>query len=174
MALTRVDSFLEPWHGPDADDLHHKLAYPNRSSSIDNRYDVLGETEPWQAFCASSISSNAEMRALLDRRLRPRWQAWQSDFARVIYSERQLESLYSATLMTRLNIAFQNAIPPNKPRVTIIICPGSFESRGVDDDGSTTILPDWVAVEGTHTPYDKDFLSLDQLSETGKDRKSVV
>lgn len=163
MALTTIDSFLEPWHAPDADDFHHKLADPERSSSIDRRYELVGETEVWQAFCASSISSNAEMRALLDRRFRPRWQAWLPDLARVIYNERQLESLYSATLMTRLNIAFQNAIPPNKPRVTIIICPGSFESRGVDDGGPTTILPDWVAVEGTHTPYDKDFPSLEQL-----------
>lgn len=163
MSSTTVDNFLEPWHGPDADDLCHTLANSVSSSSIDSsRYDEVGQTELWQAFHSYNISSSPRMRAFLDKRFIPRWQAWLPDLARVIYNERQLESLYYNTLITRVNIAFQNAIPSEDPHLTVIVCPGPFDSYRIDST-ETTILPDWVVVEGTHKPHDVSFPTLKEL-----------
>ncbi|OQE10125.1 hypothetical protein PENFLA_c001G00627 [Penicillium flavigenum] len=165
MFLT-IDNFLEPWHGPDADELYHTLATTMSSSSIDSRYDEVGQSELWQAFQSSNIS-NPRMRAFLDKQFTTRWQAWLPDLARVIYNERQLESLYYNTLITRVNIALQNAIPSEDPRVTVVVCPGSFDSFR-DNGTETTILPDWVVVEGTYTPHDVSVPTLDELVSKGK------
>jgi hypothetical protein len=163
---TTIDEFLEPWHGPGADELHHTLAETVRSSSV-GRYDVVGQIEIWQAFHAARISSSLEMRASLDKRFTPRWQAWLSDLARVIYSERQLESLYYSTLVTRVNIALHNAIPSDEPRVTVINCPGAFDSD-LPDSAVTAILPDWVVIEGTYTPHNAEVPDLEELVLRGK------
>ncbi|KAK3934116.1 hypothetical protein QBC46DRAFT_400631 [Diplogelasinospora grovesii] len=75
------------------------------------------------------------------------------DLARVIYNERQLESFYHSTLITRVNIALHNTVPPGNPRVTVIMCPGSFNSYNPDyvNSKKTVILPDWIVIEGTYT-----------------------
>lgn len=51
------------------------------------------------------------MRTSLDSVLTPRWKAWLPDLARVIYNERMPETFYSSTLVTRVNIALQYALP---------------------------------------------------------------
>lgn len=163
---TTIDKFLEPIHGPGADELHHALAKTVRSSSV-GRYEDLGQIEIWQAFHAGRISSNVKMRAFLDKRFTPRWQAWLPCLASIIYSERQLESLYYSTLMTRVNIALHNAIPFDNPRVSIMACPGSFDSDLAESE-VTAILPDWVVVEGTYAPYDAEVPVLRDLVQGGQ------
>lgn len=135
-----IDEFLEPWHGQDANEFHHTLAETVRSSSV-SQYNVVGQIEIWQAFHVARISSSLEMRASLDKRFAPRWQAWLSDLARVIYSEKQLESLYYRTLVTRVNIALYNAILSDDPRVTIINYLGAFDPN-LPNSAVTAILPD--------------------------------
>ncbi|KAJ5545266.1 hypothetical protein N7535_006350 [Penicillium sp. DV-2018c] len=154
---TTIDKFLEPMHGPGADELHHALAKKVRSSGV-GRYTYLGQIEIWQAFHADRISSSVKMRAFLDKRFTPRWQAWLPGLAK---------TLYYSTLLTRVNIALHNAIPSDNPRLSIMACPGSFESDLPDTD-VRAILPDWVVVEGTYTPYDPIIPKLGDLVQGGK------
>ena len=148
MSSIKIGKFLEPWQGPDAHELHHTIANPTGPSSIDPRYNVVGEVEYWQEFPSSNMSSS--IHAALDKQFTPRWQGWLPDFARAIYNERQLECLYYSTLITRVNLALQHAIPSGHPQVTVVMCPGSFDSLG-DGEMATTILPDWVVIEGPYT-----------------------
>lgn len=165
---TTIDEFLDSWNGPGADELNHALARSVTSSNI-GRYDVLGRIERWQAFHSSRISSSLQMRTL-KKRFTPMWQSWLPDLARVIYSERQLESLYYNTLITRVNIALHKAIPPEEPRVTVVMCPGSFDSKWHETE-VMSVLPDWVVVEGNYTPHD---LSFPRLVELVSDDKIVA
>ena len=48
-----------------------------------------------------------------------------------------LENLYSSTLVTRVNIALQYAILSGDRRITIITCPGAFNSH---DRGKRTVI----------------------------------
>lgn len=67
MVLHTTGEFLEPWHGPGADELHHALARTARTSGAD-RYGGVSEVELWKAFYSSRISSSRQMRAFLDKR----------------------------------------------------------------------------------------------------------
>jgi hypothetical protein len=168
MSLT-VAIFLEPC-GADAEELRHTLADSVRSTSVDRRYEVLGKTQPWHSFYSHDIHSVPVLRHSLETEFIPQWQAWISDVARVIYSERMLENLYSNTLMTRVNIALHHAIPQRDRCVTIITCPGAFDSYDPDVKGgkNTVILPDWIALEGEYKPHDDSFPNLEELALCGK------
>lgn len=163
-----INNFLEPWQGLGADDLLHTLADSAGPSSVDRRYEELGQTEVWHAL--SNIISSPKISASLDITFTPWWQVWMPDLARIIYNERQLESLYYNTLITRVNIALEHAIPPEDPRITVVVCPGSFNSYDPhsSDGKETLILPDWIVIEGTYTPQDVSFPRLDQLALEGK------
>lgn len=165
----KVSEFLEPC-GADGDELRHMLANTARSASVDRRYEVLGLTQGWQSFNSHNIHSSPILRRSLESEFTPQWQAWISDVARVIYSERMLESLYSSTLITRVNIALQHATAPGDGSVTIISCPGAFDSHDPDVKGGkkTVILPDWIALEGGYNPHDDNFPDLEELALCGK------
>ncbi|KAJ5724953.1 hypothetical protein N7493_006681 [Penicillium malachiteum] len=156
-----VNQFLEP-RDEDVDELQHTLADSARPISIDDRYRVLGQPEERRSFSSPNILHARALQNLLGRRITPQWQPWIPDAFRVIYSERMLETLYIDTLITRVNIALQHAIPSGDRRVTIIVCPGAFDSHARDDEEgkSTTILPDFVVLE--------DFKTLDQLASNHK------
>ncbi|KAJ6117942.1 hypothetical protein N7523_005693 [Penicillium sp. IBT 18751x] len=168
MSLT-VAKFLEPC-GADAEELRHILADSVRSTSVDGRYEVLGKTQPWRSFYSHDTHSVPFLRDALETEFIPRWQAWISDVARVIHSERMLENLYSNTLMTRVNIALHHAIPQKGQCITIITCPGAFDSHDPDVKGgkNTVILPDWIALEGEYKPHDDSFPSLEEIALCGK------
>ncbi|KAJ6027392.1 uncharacterized protein N7446_004012 [Penicillium canescens] len=168
MSLTVAD-FLEPWV-VDAEELRHTLADSARSTSVDRRYEVLGQTQPWHSFNSYDIRSAPVLRHSLETEFIPRWQAWMSDVSRVIYSERMLENLYSSTLITRVNIALQHVIPSGDRCITIITCPGAFDSHDPDVKGGkrTVILPDWIALEGEYKPHDDSFPNLEELAFSGK------
>ncbi|KAK3933455.1 hypothetical protein QBC46DRAFT_402316 [Diplogelasinospora grovesii] len=165
-----IGGFLRPWQGPHADELRHTLADSASPSSVDKRYEELGQTELWRSFHSSKIFSHPALRASLGIQFTPSWHAWLPDLARVIYNERQLESFYHSTLVTRVNIALHNAVPPGNPRVTVVVCPGSFDSYNPDyvDSKETVILPDWIVIEGTYTPHDVSFPTLEYLARQGK------
>ncbi|KAJ5751500.1 uncharacterized protein N7511_008465 [Penicillium nucicola] len=164
-----VAEFLEPWT-VDTEELRDTLADSARSISVDRRYEVLGQTQSWHSFYSHDIHSAPILRHSLGTEFIPQWQAWISDVARVIYSERMLENLYSSTLITRVNIALQQAIPPGDHRITIITCPGAFDSHDPDVKGGkrTVILPDWIALEGEYNPHDDSFPNLEELALLGK------
>lgn len=81
-----------------------------------------------------------------------------------------LENLYSSTLVTRVNIALHHVIPSGVRCITIITCPGAFDSHDPDIKGgkSTVILPDWMALEGEYKPHDDIFPNLEELAFGGK------
>lgn len=164
---TTIDDFLEPWGGPNADELRHRVAGRKRRAR-DGRYEELGRVEGWDGFNLSRISSN--LGPCLAIRFEPQWQAWIADLARIIYNERQLEAFYDKTFITRVNIALQNAIPQHEPRVTIVEGPGSFDSYDPDyaDGKETVILPDWIVIEGSYSPIDIDFPAIENLASERK------
>lgn len=169
--MRTINDFLEPWKGPEANDLLHKLAEKARPSSEDSRrYEVLGQTKRWHEFDSTNIGSNSTMRIALDLQFAPQWQAWLPDLARVIHNERQLEHLYHSTLITRVNIALQRALSSENQCVTIVVCPGSFDSYDPHsiNGKETVILPDWIAIEGTYSPLDVNFPYLETLARKGK------
>lgn len=167
--LLKIDDFLEPWVAG-ADELSHTLADSARSTVVDRRYEVLGQTELWHSFNFDEIHRVPKLSRYLETEFTCQWQAWIPDMARVIYSERMLESLFFSTLITRVNIALQNAIPSGDCHVTIIACPGAFDSHNPDMKGgkNTVILPDWVALECDYKPEDGNFPDLEQLALCGK------
>lgn len=168
MSLT-IAQFLEPC-GADAEELRHKLADSARATSIDRRYDVLGQTQPWHSFNSQAILSVPILSHSLEIEFTPKWQAWISDVARVIFSERMLETLYSSTLITRVNIALHHANSPDGRSVTIIPCPGAFDSHDPDVKGGkrTVVLPDWIVLEGEYNLQNDRFPDLEELALCGK------
>ncbi|KAJ5627520.1 hypothetical protein N7528_004947 [Penicillium herquei] len=164
-----INQFLEP-RDEDVEELRHTLADSARPISIDDRDRVLGQPEEWDSFSSPNILHASPLQNLLGKQITPRWQPWIPDAFRVIYSERMLETLYTDTLITRVNIALQHAIPSGNRRVTIIVCPGAFDShaRGDEEGKSTTILPDLVVLEGEYKPQNRDFKTLDQLASNHK------
>ncbi|KAJ5115588.1 hypothetical protein N7526_011469 [Penicillium atrosanguineum] len=165
----KVAEFLEP-RGADANELYHTLADSARCTSVDRRYEVLGQTQNWDSFHAHNFLSAPILRQSLETEFIPKWQAWISDPARNICSERMLEDLYSKTLVTRVNIALRHAIPPGDRSVTIITCPGAFDSHDPDVKGGkqTVILPDWIVLEGEYSPHNDRFPDLEELALCGK------
>lgn len=124
-----IDEFLEPWLGPEADDLLHSLVHSARPSSNDSRYQDLGQTRRWHAFDFSNSFPSPKLRAILDLQLTPDWRPWVPSAALIVHNERQLESLFYSTLITRVNIALEHAFPVNKQRMTVVVCPVSFDSH---------------------------------------------
>lgn len=167
--LLKVDEFLEPWL-TNANELSHTLADSARPTSVDRRYEMLGETEPWHSFNSDDIHQVPEISCYLQTEFNCQWRAWIPDAARVIYSERMLESLFSSTLISRVNMALRQTITVDENLVTIIACPGAFDSHDPDVKGgkSTVILPDWIALEGDYKPEDDNFPDLEQLALCGK------
>ncbi|KAJ5622670.1 hypothetical protein N7528_005902 [Penicillium herquei] len=98
-----------------------------------------------------------QMRNILGLQITPNWQAWLPDLERIILNERQLEHLYHSTLITRVNIALQNAIPANRPRLTVIVGPGCFDSHDIERVG-----------KGTYSLDDISAPRLQQLKENGQ------
>jgi hypothetical protein len=165
MPLT-VSEFLDA----DADQLCHKLAGSARSTSVDGRYVVLGPTCPWHAFTADVDHTAPMIRDALKQEVITNWHAWISAADRVIYSERMLENLYSMTLITRVKIALENAFSSDDRPVTIIACPGAFDSHDPDVRGGkeTVILPDWVVLEASSKPHDDKIPDLEELALSGR------
>lgn len=70
--MRTINDFLEPWEGPEANDLLHKLADKARpSSEHSHRYEVLEQTKRWHKFDSTDICSNPKMRIALDLQFAP-------------------------------------------------------------------------------------------------------
>ncbi|KAJ5731732.1 uncharacterized protein N7483_006240 [Penicillium malachiteum] len=167
--MPKLDDFLQSRYGQEAEELFHQVA-DRAKSSDDDRYEVLGNIKPWDESKSGRMISSPQMRNILGLQITPNWQAWLPDLERIILNERQLEHLYHSTLITRVNIALQNAILPNRPRVTVVVGPGCFDSHDIERVGGeeTTILPDWIVIEGTYSLDDISSPRLQQLKENGQ------
>ncbi|KAL6701719.1 hypothetical protein J3F84DRAFT_399414 [Trichoderma pleuroticola] len=123
-------------------------AQKRRDGSDNSRFPPLADVrERWLEFDVESISSQPSIVACLNRPCAVRWEPQIPRFARVVYSERQLEALLLQTLITRVNIALDKAIPANEERIAILVGPGAFES--VSAEASTQrLLPDWIVFQG--------------------------
>src|SRR4051812_14571709 len=124
-----LEAFLDPTGGSDARELDHSIA-TNRDS-VSGKYQALGDVEPWPDFSSARISSNAILRPCLEQQFAPFWRSWVPPASRVIHNERQLENVFLQTLMTRVNIALDMAVPDDEPRVTVVAGLGSFTSYAV-------------------------------------------
>ncbi|UKZ75562.1 hypothetical protein TrVFT333_003249 [Trichoderma virens FT-333] len=170
--MTTVEQFLEPPHGPE--ETGYILASiknaGERHDSADCRYMPLAETiQEWLEFDVQNISPHSSMAQCLLMPCEMRWEPQIPRFARIIYSERQLEALYLQTLITRVNIALDHAIPSGEDRISIVVGPGAFES--VSSEGNVErLLPDWIVVQGTFDISMKaaSRLSLPDLARDGK------
>jgi hypothetical protein len=69
-----------------------------------------------------------------------------------------------------VNIALYYAISLGDRSVTIITCPGAFDSYDPDVRGGrkTVILLDWIVLEGEYSLYDDRFLALEELALCGR------
>ncbi|KAL7956746.1 hypothetical protein V8C34DRAFT_200282 [Trichoderma compactum] len=103
--------------------------------------------ERWSEFDVESIAAHPSIAASLSTPCAVRWEPLVARFARVVYSERQLEALFLQTLMIRVNIALDKAIPPNEERIAILDGPGAFESVSAEASVQR-LLPDWIVVQG--------------------------
>ncbi|OPB44440.1 hypothetical protein A0O28_0027590 [Trichoderma guizhouense] len=123
-------------------------AQKKHDGSDNSRYPPLADLQEfWLEFDVENISSRPSIAACLKRPCMVRWEPQIPRFARVVYSERQLEALFLQTLITRVNIALENAIPPNEERIAILVGPPAFES--VSAEGTVQRLyPDWIVVQG--------------------------
>lgn len=157
--------FLEPRDGPQATDLLHTLAFSAHASSDDSRYSVLGHQTVGWIWRVQPFLNFWDPYHLNP----PEWKPWLPGLARVIHNERQLEHLYHSTLITRVNIALQNALSPDNC-VTVIVCPGSFDSYDPHnlDGKETIILPGWIAIEGNFSPHEVRFPPLETLARQRK------
>ncbi|KAM0259957.1 hypothetical protein ACHAQJ_003050 [Trichoderma viride] len=170
--MNTVGAFLEPLNNG-RNELGHVLANkPQKnkkpSDSANSRFSPLAEIiQEWEDFDIRELSSCLPLAACLSMACEVQWQPQIPSIARVIYGERQLEALYLQTLVTRVNIALDKAIPPDEDRVTIIVGPGVFE--GVSPEASVKrILPDWIIVHGTYDCSMETLPDLQVLAKNGK------
>ncbi|KAL7797931.1 hypothetical protein V8C43DRAFT_329212 [Trichoderma afarasin] len=123
-------------------------ARKKRDDSDNSRFPPLADVqERWLEFDVKNIASQPSIAACLNRPCGVRWEPQIPNFARVVYSERQLEALFLQTLITRVNIALDKAIPPNEERIAILVGPGAFESVSAEASVQR-LLPDWIVVQG--------------------------
>ncbi|KAL6794861.1 hypothetical protein GGI42DRAFT_332500 [Trichoderma sp. SZMC 28013] len=163
--MTTVEDFLRPPLGPlelghvvvvkISEHVQKKYDSANISSKAqktrdadNSRFAPLADVrERWSDFDVESISAHPSIAASLSRPCAVRWEPQVPRFARVVYSERQLEALFLQTLITRVNIALDKAIPPNEERIAIVVGPGAFESVSAEASVQR-LLPDWIVVQG--------------------------
>ncbi|KAJ5721075.1 uncharacterized protein N7483_009009 [Penicillium malachiteum] len=158
-----INQFLEPLRDEDANELRHTLADSARPISINDRYQVLGQPEEWHSFTSRSILYARALQSLLGKRISP------SGSHGYQMLSGMPETLYIDTLITRVNVALQHAIPSGDRSATIIVCPGAFDSHLPDEKGgNSTILPDLVVLEGEYKPQDRYFDTLDELASNHK------
>ncbi|KAJ5720127.1 hypothetical protein N7493_007005 [Penicillium malachiteum] len=141
--MPELDDFLQP-KGQEAAELFHQVV-DRVKSSHDDRYEVLGNIKPWDESKSGRLISSPQMRNILGLQITPNWQAWLLDLERIILNERQLEHLYH-------------------------MGPGCFDSHDIErvDGEETTILPDWIVIEGTYSLDDISSPRLQQLKENGQ------
>ncbi|KAL6837449.1 hypothetical protein V8C40DRAFT_279322 [Trichoderma camerunense] len=198
--MTTVEEFLRPPNGSkelghvlvgiyengqiehDSDDVFQNGRYDDADNTSENsqnydatnsRHSPLPECiDEWTDFDVDKISLDPLIARSLLISCKGRWEPQVPTFARVIYNERQLEALYLLTLITRVNIALDKAIPSEEDRIAIVIGPGAFESVSPEADAKS-LKPDWIVVQGNFNiglnPY--EFPSLDELA---KKRKILV
>lgn len=159
--MTTVADFLRPPLGPlelghvvvakvsEHVQKNYDSAKSQKTRDADNsRFAPLADVrERWLEFDAEYISSQPSIAACLKRPCAVSWEPQIPRFARVVYSERQLEALFLQTLVTRVNIALDKAIPPNEERIAILVGPGAFESVSAEASVQR-LLPDWIVVQG--------------------------
>ncbi|KAK4084398.1 uncharacterized protein Triagg1_878 [Trichoderma aggressivum f. europaeum] len=162
---TTVEDFLGPPLGPL--ELGHVVVV-KMSEHVQRRYDpanISGKAqktrdadnsrfapladvrEKWSAFDVERISAHPSIAASLSRPCAVEWEPQVPRFARIVYSERQLEALFLQTLITRVNIALDKAIPANEERIAILVGPGAFESVSAEASVQR-LIPDWIVVQG--------------------------
>lgn len=116
--------------------------------TINSHYSPLAEfIHHWTEFDVHRISLDPLITNCLSMPCEVRWEPQVPTFSRVIYSERQLEALYLQTLITRVNIALDKAIPSTEDRIAIVIGPGAFENVSPEATAKT-LIPDWIVVQG--------------------------
>ncbi|KAK0762070.1 hypothetical protein N5P37_004871 [Trichoderma harzianum] len=173
--MTTVEEFLRPPHGPEEfghvlvsifEDIHinhdsDNILQSGQNHSADNtsensqnhdttnsHYSPLAEfIHHWTEFDVHRISLDPLITNCLSMPCEVRWEPQVPTFSRVIYSERQLEALYLQTLITRVNIALDKAIPSTEDRIAIVIGPGAFENVSPEATAKT-LIPDWIVVQG--------------------------
>ncbi|KAL7908600.1 hypothetical protein GGI35DRAFT_451586 [Trichoderma velutinum] len=137
--------------GQNHDGQNHDLDNVSENSQMQNsyksRHSPLAAVINWPEFDVQSTSLDPLIAICLKMPCEVRWRPHVPEFARVIYCERQLEALYLQTLITRVNIALDKAIPPEEERITIVVGPGAFESVTVESSAER-VLPDWIVVQG--------------------------
>ncbi|KAL7943080.1 hypothetical protein V8C42DRAFT_359261 [Trichoderma barbatum] len=171
--MTTVKKFLQP----PPEELDHILVQISKKTSKNHesancRHIPLAEsTQEWLEFDVQVISSDPSIAACLEMPCEVMWEPQIPKIARVIYNERQLEALYLQTLITRVNIALDKAIPPEEDRIAIVIGPGAFES--VFAEGTVQrLIPDWIVVQGT---FDASMMTkLLSLKQLAKERKIIA
>ncbi|KKO97232.1 hypothetical protein THAR02_10665 [Trichoderma harzianum] len=183
--MTTVADFLRPPLGPL--ELGH-VVVAKVSEHVQKKYDssksqktrdadnsrfapLADVRERWLEFDAEYISSQPSIAACLKRPCAVSWEPQIPRFARVVYSERQLEALFLQTLITRVNIALDKAIPPNEERIAILVGPGAFESVSAEASVQR-LLPDWIVVQGDFDigmeAYSHSLPVLKDLAREGK------
>ncbi|RFU72660.1 hypothetical protein TARUN_9604 [Trichoderma arundinaceum] len=150
VTMDTLGAFLRPPYNG-REELGHTLA----SISKKNKKPHNPDNSPFESLAESILEwddfgiQDPLLTACLSNPCEVQWQPWIPSIARVIYGERQLEALYLQTLITRVNVALQQAIPPDEDPITLVIGPGAFESVSPDVKAER-ILPDWVAVQGNY------------------------
>ncbi|KAJ4862734.1 hypothetical protein T069G_03688 [Trichoderma breve] len=173
--MTTVEEFLRPPHGPEEfghvlvsifEDNHinhdsNNIFQNGQNHDADNtsensqnhdttnsHYSPLAEfIHQWTEFDVHRISLDPLITNSLSMPCEVRWEPQVPTFARIIYSERQLEALYLQTLITRVNIALDKAIPSTEDRIAIVVGPGAFENVSPEATAKT-LIPDWIVVQG--------------------------
>ncbi|KAF3063214.1 hypothetical protein CFAM422_010034 [Trichoderma lentiforme] len=164
--MTTVEDFLRPPLGPlelghvvlvkISEHVQKKYDSANIRGNAQKKRDDLHNSrfpplpdkkERWSEFDVKNIASQPSIAACLNRPCVVRWEPQIPRFARVVYIERQLEALFLQTLITRVNIALDKAIPPNEERIAILVNPGAFESVSAEASAER-LLPDWIVVQG--------------------------
>ncbi|KAL7939453.1 hypothetical protein V8C35DRAFT_286667 [Trichoderma chlorosporum] len=162
--MTTVEEFLQPLNGHEELDqiwvvsgnALQKTDPASVSKDIRERHDPTTSRfaplpeyiRDWPEFDVEEVSSDPLISTCLSRPCQVAWVPWIPSFARVIYNERQLEALYLQTLITRVNIALDKAIPPEEDRIAIVIGPGAFENVSAEAT-ALRLMPDWIVVQGT-------------------------
>ncbi|KAM6485431.1 hypothetical protein HDV62DRAFT_286815 [Trichoderma sp. SZMC 28011] len=183
--MTTVADFLRPPLGPlelghvvvakvsEHVQKNYGSAKSQKTRDADNsRFAPLADLrERWLDFDVERISSQPSIAACLNRSCAVSWEPQIPRFARVVYSERQLEALFLQTLITRVNIALDKAIPPNEERIAILVGPGAFESVSAEASVQR-LLPDWIVVQGDFDigmeAYSHSLPVLKDLAREGK------
>lgn len=136
---------------------------------------MLSSIAEWEDFSEPMISDAPEIHSALAKPCSSgSWVPWVAEFARVIYNERGLESLYDKILITRVNMALEEDASNDRDEIaTFVLGPGFFESHNYNDPESRTgkILPDWIVVQGDFSCHTD---SLPSLAELVRDRKILA